>query len=69
MAILAAKKLLSSFDQNDIEIDSHPFKLRASIGGAIYPDDSEDAETLIQYADHAMYQVKKMGGHNIIFTH
>lgn len=32
--------------------------LRASIGVARYPDDGEDAETLLSHADSAMYRVK-----------
>ena len=64
-AVLTAKKLLSCFDKNGIEIDTHLFRARASIGIAIYPDDSPNADNLIAYADQAMYQVKKKGGHNV----
>ena len=38
--------------------DTYIFNLSASIGGAIYPNDSEDYNTLIKYADTAMYDVK-----------
>ncbi len=34
------------------------YKLRASAGIAWYPDDSEDFEQLVQYADFAMYNIK-----------
>jgi diguanylate cyclase (GGDEF)-like protein len=50
------------------EVLSVPFALRdhevgvtASVGIALYPDDAADAETLIQYADTAMYQSKSAG--------
>jgi diguanylate cyclase (GGDEF)-like protein/PAS domain S-box-containing protein len=45
-----------------------PFALRdnevvvsASVGIALYPDDANNAETLIKYADTAMYQAKHAG--------
>jgi len=37
--------------------------LRASIGVARYPDDGEDAETLLGHADSAMYRVKSTHRH------
>jgi diguanylate cyclase (GGDEF)-like protein/PAS domain S-box-containing protein len=33
----------------------------ASVGVAIYPDDASNGETLVQYADTAMYQAKSAG--------
>ncbi|MGN1106013.1 MAG: diguanylate cyclase domain-containing protein, partial [Huintestinicola sp.] len=38
--------------------DGTHFKLRASGGVSWYPDDSESYETLIKYADFAMYTIK-----------
>jgi diguanylate cyclase (GGDEF)-like protein/PAS domain S-box-containing protein len=43
------------------EIDSHKLYITASIGVAIYPGDSADAEALIKNADMAMYQAKEHG--------
>lgn len=43
-----------------IYLDEHTtLHAKASIGVAIYPDDAQDAETLIKAADTAMYVVKK----------
>lgn len=39
----------------------HRAEVSASIGIAVYPDDSRDPETLLQQADLAMYQVKAAG--------
>ncbi len=36
----------------------------ASMGIAIYPEDSENLKTLIKHADVGMYEVKKAGGNN-----
>ena len=45
-------------------IDGHVVRLTASIGISIYPEDGEDAHTLIDHADAAMYRAKKqpLGG-------
>lgn len=39
----------------------------ASIGITIYPDDSVDANTMLQYADMAMYRAKEAGRNNYQF--
>lgn len=36
-------------------------KVTASIGGAVYPDDAEDFETLFKAADEAVYKTKERG--------
>ncbi len=41
------------------KLDSPPLPLRASIGISVYPEDGEDAKTLIACADAAMYAAKK----------
>jgi diguanylate cyclase (GGDEF)-like protein len=42
-------------------IDGHDLHVTASVGVSVYPEDGEDAETLIKYADTAMYQAKETG--------
>jgi len=53
---------------------SHPFQLdnvsvdvSASIGICIYPEDSATQDTLIRYADNAMYHAKSVGKNNYQF--
>ncbi len=43
------------------DLKGHEVTVTASIGIAIYPDDGDDADTLIQYADTAMYRAKEAG--------
>jgi len=43
------------------ELDGHEVTVTASIGITIYPDDGLDADTLIKYADTAMYRAKEAG--------
>jgi GGDEF domain-containing protein len=40
-------------------IDDHGVSLKASIGISVYPEDGDDAKTLIDRADAAMYLAKK----------
>ncbi len=42
-------------------IDQHELHVTTSIGVSVYPDDGQDAETLIKNADTAMYQAKEKG--------
>lgn len=42
-----------------IRVDANELHLSASIGIALYPDDAEDAATLINRADAAMYRSKR----------
>jgi len=42
-------------------VDEHTCSIGASIGISIYPDDCEDAYTMLQHADIAMYEAKKKG--------
>ncbi|MFZ6649191.1 diguanylate cyclase domain-containing protein [Undibacterium sp. TJN25] len=41
--------------------DGHSHHVHASIGISLFPDDSDDPATLLQYADRAMYSAKKDG--------
>jgi len=47
--------------QTPYHIKQHSIHLRVSLGISIYPDDSEDAQTLIRNADSAMYRAKDEG--------
>jgi diguanylate cyclase (GGDEF)-like protein/PAS domain S-box-containing protein len=42
-------------------LGGHDVSVTASIGIALYPDDASDTETLLKYADTAMYQAKQSG--------
>jgi len=43
------------------DLKGHEVTVTASIGIAVYPDDGDDPDTLIQYADTAMYRAKEAG--------
>jgi len=48
-------------------IGGHALPLTASIGISLYPDDGQDAGTLISLADAAMYRVKRQGRDGFAF--
>ncbi|HDZ08274.1 putative bifunctional diguanylate cyclase/phosphodiesterase [Pseudohongiella sp.] len=54
------RRIKKSIERN-YETRVRSFFVTASIGVAIYPNDSEDAESLIRHADHAMYEAKQLG--------
>ena len=50
--------------QRPFLIDSHKISITVSVGVAFYPDNGEDAETLMKNSDIAMYHAKKEGRNN-----
>ena len=50
-----------------MHLDSHEVYVNASIGITVFPDDSEDQDTLIRNADVAMYSAKEQGRANYMF--
>lgn len=64
-AEMAVKRLLDSL-MEPLAIEEREIDIKGSIGYALYPDDSEDADELIALADRAMYQIKSIGGSNTL---
>lgn len=59
-AALAGKLL--AMQRQPVLLDGHEVPVRFSIGAAIHPDDSADAEELTRFADLALYKSKAQGG-------
>ncbi len=59
-ATLVAKKIRETL-RAPFDLQGHEVTLTASIGITLYPDDAADADTLIKYADTAMYRAKQAG--------
>ncbi len=55
-----AERFLESL-KKPIEIGEQRLYIKASLGIAIYPDNGEDAETLVKNADNALYKTKERG--------
>lgn len=60
-----AKKVLTSLCR-PLALDELTFNLTASIGFSCFPEDGKDAETLMRYADMAMYRGKRGQGNAIV---
>lgn len=65
-ATLIAQNLMQQL-QKPFLIDSHELLVSASIGIAVYPNDGEDASTLLRHSDIAMYRAKEEGRNNYSF--
>ncbi len=59
-AELVAEKIIKKLNQ-PIEANEHLCYIGASVGIAVYPDDCDDAHTMLKHADIAMYEAKKQG--------
>jgi len=55
---LVAQKILATLE-HVFSVEGHDLRLGASIGISIYPQDGNDAETLLQKADIAMFKAKR----------
>jgi diguanylate cyclase (GGDEF)-like protein len=60
--LFVTEKIFASFQEPSLPQGSK-YSLSASIGISIFPDDSEEIELLIKYADQAMYAAKRQAGH------
>ncbi|HKN61211.1 MAG TPA: EAL domain-containing protein [Candidatus Acidoferrales bacterium] len=65
-AATSAKKILLSLSAPH-SIGGRDLHIDGSIGISVYPDDGDDAETLIKNADTAMYRAKESGRNNFTF--
>jgi diguanylate cyclase (GGDEF)-like protein/PAS domain S-box-containing protein len=59
-AAISARRILQAVAEAH-NIGEHELHVTTSIGVSVYPDDGDDAETLIKNADTAMYQAKENG--------
>jgi len=58
-----AQKILEMI-REPLVIEDHELYITTSIGIVLYPNDGEDAETLLKNADTAMYRAKEKGKNN-----
>ncbi|HEX9160578.1 MAG TPA: EAL domain-containing protein [Thermoanaerobaculia bacterium] len=59
--VKVASKLLDVF-RRPMRVGGREIVINASFGISMYPEDGTDAETLMRYADAAMYRAKQRGG-------
>jgi diguanylate cyclase (GGDEF)-like protein len=54
--------------QEPIILLGNEVKLTISVGGAIYPDDGVDTQTLLKRSDQALYEAKRTGRNRAVFA-
>ena len=59
-ALTVVDKIRDSL-RRPFDLAGHEMTVTASIGITVYPEDGLDADTLIKYADTAMYRAKEAG--------
>ncbi len=59
-AVVVAEKVLRTVAQ-PVDVSEHRLYVTTSIGITVFPEDGEDAETLLKNADNAMYRAKADG--------
>jgi diguanylate cyclase (GGDEF)-like protein len=65
-ATISADRIVKSIS-GKFEIEGHSLNTSCSLGISIFPDHSDDCETLIKFADQAMYCAKENGGNGLRF--
>ena len=60
MTLQITQRLLQAF-QKTLTVGGHALRVTPSIGIALFPQHGEDAGTLLQHADTAMYEAKREG--------
>ena len=66
--IMLVEKIYKEFLE-PFEIKKNELKVGFSIGISIYPDDADDLNRLIEYADRAMYHAKSIGkNRHVVFN-
>ena len=66
-AAAVAQKVLEAI-RHPVNVDQHELYVTTSIGIAIFPDDGEDAESVLKNADRAMYRAKEVGRDNFQYA-
>jgi len=61
-----ARKIVDEL-RRPFQVDGRELFLTASVGISLYPDDGDDAGTLLRQADAAMYRAKEQGGNDFQF--
>ena len=65
-SVIIARKIIASL-REPYNISGHEFHATGSLGISIYPDDGDDLDTLLRYADIALYYAKDQGRNNYQF--
>ena len=65
-ARLSAERIRINIEQNPLRHDGTPLHTAVSVGVAMYPEDSDQEEDLINCADKALYRAKASGRNRVV---
>ena len=60
---ILAEKILESLSE-PLYINDEEIYISCSIGISLFPNDTQDGQKLLNFADTALYKVKDLGGNN-----
>ncbi|MCG6982531.1 MAG: diguanylate cyclase [Deltaproteobacteria bacterium] len=64
----AAERIRRKVAEQKFEGDGEEIAVRISVGVASYPENGEDAETVMRNADEALYEAKRLGRNQVILA-
>jgi two-component system, cell cycle response regulator len=67
-AKVAVNRLLQAVREHTFRSGDHSAKITVSVGCAIFPDDADDKNILINLADKALYRAKSQGKDQAVFN-
>lgn len=67
-AVHVARKFMESYSR-PVAVEGRELNITCSIGISIFPDDGDDADSLLNHADIAMYQIKGSGRNGHVRYH
>ena len=65
-SLAIARRLLASLER-EVRVGGHSYRIGASIGAVLIPDDGKEAEEIIHHADLAMYRAKGQDQSSVVF--
>ncbi len=67
-AKVAVARLLQAVREKTFSFGDHSSKITVSVGCAVFPNDADDKNTLINLADKALYRAKSQGKDQAVFN-
>jgi diguanylate cyclase (GGDEF)-like protein len=65
-ALEVAERIRSSLEANRFNLAGREFKLTLSLGVSVFPEDSDDFDECMRYADAALYKAKEAGSNLVV---
>ncbi len=65
-AVGLAERIREDIASQIMDSENGAFSITMSLGVAVFPDDADSRETLIEHADHALYRAKETGRNKVV---